>query len=72
VSCKFDLSALAAAVRASGAEVLICLEHQHIPANAQAIPFLDATTIPSAWPGDRFFEDPAAYTFGSPRTCRCR
>jgi broad specificity phosphatase PhoE len=47
--------ALAAAVLASGGEVvLICWEHQHIPALAQAIPALDATTIPSAWPGDRF------------------
>jgi hypothetical protein len=47
--------ALAAAVLASGADVvLICWEHQHIPTLAQAIPNLDATTIPSAWPGDRF------------------
>ena len=47
--------ALAAAVLASGGEVvLICWEHQHIPALAQSIPVLDATTIPSAWPGDRF------------------
>ena len=47
--------ALAAAVLASGGGVvLICWEHQHIPAMAQAIPALDATTIPSAWPGDRF------------------
>jgi hypothetical protein len=47
--------ALAAAVLASGGDVvLICWEHQHIPALAQAIPALDATTIPSAWPGDRF------------------
>ena len=47
--------ALAGAVLASGGEVvLICWEHQHIPALAQAIPTLAATTIPSAWPGDRF------------------
>ena len=46
--------ALAAAALASGgAVVLICWEHQHIPAFAQAIPSPD-TTIPSAWPGDRF------------------
>jgi hypothetical protein len=65
--------ALAAAVLASGAEVvLICWEHQHIPALAPAVPTLDATTIPSAWPGDRFDViwtftlDPAAgrYVFG--------
>jgi hypothetical protein len=31
-----------------GAEVvLICWEHQHVPV-------LDATTIPSAWPSERF------------------
>jgi hypothetical protein len=47
--------ALAAAVLASGGEVvLICWEHQHIPALAHAIPAFDATTIPSAWPGHRF------------------
>jgi len=47
--------ALAATVQASGGEVvLICWEHQHIPALAQAIPTLEAATIPSAWPGDRF------------------
>jgi hypothetical protein len=40
---------------ASGAEVvLICWEHHHIPALGQAIPTVDGTTIPTAWPGDRF------------------
>ncbi len=47
--------ALAEAILASGGEVvLICWEHQHIPALAQAIPAVDATTVPTAWPGDRF------------------
>ncbi len=47
--------ALAEAILASGGEVvLICWEHDHIPALAQAIPTLDATAIPTAWPGDRF------------------
>jgi hypothetical protein len=47
--------ALAAAVLASGDDVvLICWEHQHIPGLAQAIPVVDGTSIPSAWPGDRF------------------
>ena len=47
--------ALAEAILASGAQVvLICWEHQHIPALAQTIPSADATTIPTAWPGDRF------------------
>ena len=47
--------ALAEAILASGGQVvLICWEHQHIPALAQAIPTLEATTIPTVWPGDRF------------------
>jgi hypothetical protein len=48
-------SALVEAVSASGGEVvLICWEHDHLPALAQAIPTLEANTIPTAWPGDRF------------------
>ena len=47
--------ALAEAILASGGEVvLICWEHHHIPAIAQVIPTVDATTIPTVWPGDRF------------------
>ena len=47
--------ALAEAILASGgAVVLICWEHQHIPALAQAIPTFDAGTVPTVWPGDRF------------------
>jgi hypothetical protein len=47
--------ALAEAVLGGGGQVvLICWEHQHIPALAQAIPTLDATTIPTKWPGERF------------------
>jgi hypothetical protein len=47
--------ALAAAILASGSEVvLICWEHHHIPAIAQAIPTVDATTIPAVWSGLRF------------------
>jgi hypothetical protein len=66
-------SALADTIVASGgAVVLICWEHDHIPALAQAIPTVDATMIPTVWPGDRFdviwvFSlDPATgrYTFG--------
>jgi hypothetical protein len=34
--------------------VLVCWEHQHIPALAQALPVVDAAGIPAAWPGDRF------------------
>ena len=46
---------LAAAILASGEEVvLICWEHDHIPAVAQSIPTVDATTIPTVWPGHRF------------------
>jgi hypothetical protein len=34
--------------------VLICWEHQHIPAIAAALPTPAGTQIPAAWPGDRF------------------
>ena len=34
--------------------VLICWEHQHIPAIATALPTVSGTQIPAAWPGDRF------------------
>lgn len=34
--------------------VLICWEHQHIPALAQALPTVPGTTVPDPWPGDRF------------------
>jgi len=47
--------ALAEAVVASSDEVvLICWEHEHIPALARSFPTADATTIPTVWPGDRF------------------
>jgi hypothetical protein len=47
--------ALAEAILASGGEVvLICWEHDRIPALGQAIPTVDGTTIPTVWPGDRF------------------
>ena len=64
-------SVLVEAILGSGGQVvLICWEHHHIPALAQAIPTIEA--IPSAWPGDRFDViwtfglDPAAgrYSFG--------
>jgi hypothetical protein len=34
--------------------VLLCWEHHHIPDLARAIPTVDATTIPTVWPDDRF------------------
>jgi hypothetical protein len=34
--------------------VLVCWEHQHIPAIAAALPTVAGTQIPAAWPGDRF------------------
>jgi hypothetical protein len=48
-------SQLAAAV-VSGASgvVLICWEHQHIPAIASALPTAPGTAIPAQWPGPRF------------------
>ncbi|HYB39499.1 MAG TPA: hypothetical protein VEF72_29785 [Mycobacterium sp.] len=48
-------SALASAVVADyTGVVLICWEHQHIPAIAAALPTISGTEIPAAWPGDRF------------------
>jgi len=34
--------------------VLICWEHHHIPTIASALPVVDGTAIPSAWPKHRF------------------
>ena len=46
---------LASAVVSSSTKVvLICWEHQHIPALAAAFPLVPNTSIPSPWPGDRF------------------
>lgn len=40
--------------------VLICWEHNHIPALASAFPLVSNTAIPRPWPGDRF---DAVWTF---------
>jgi hypothetical protein len=34
--------------------VLICWEHDHIPALASSLPTSGGTVIPQKWPGDRF------------------
>ena len=34
--------------------VLICWEHDHIPALASSLPASPGTAIPQTWPGDRF------------------
>ena len=34
--------------------VLICYEHNRIPALVQGIPTVDGTVIPAVWPDDRF------------------
>jgi hypothetical protein len=34
--------------------VLICWEHQHIPALASSLPVIPGTAIPQKWPGGRF------------------
>jgi hypothetical protein len=34
--------------------VLVCWEHEHIPAIATALPVGDGSEIPPAWPGSRF------------------
>jgi hypothetical protein len=54
--------------------VLICWEHDHIPALASSLPTLPGTVIPQKWPGDRFDvvwtftlvpgSAPARYAFG--------
>jgi hypothetical protein len=54
--------------------VLICWEHDHIPALASSLPATAGTAIPQQWPGDRFDviwtftlvpgAAPAQYTFG--------
>jgi hypothetical protein len=46
---------LAAALATSGpGAVLICWDHEHIPALASALPLVHGTVIPKAWPDDRF------------------
>jgi hypothetical protein len=66
---------LAASVVASySGVVLICWEHEHIPAIATSLPTVAGTVIPQPWPGDRFDviwtftlvpgSSPAQYTFG--------
>lgn len=61
------------AVLSSGAEVvLICNEHNRIPALVRGIPTVDGTVIPAVWPDDRFNviwtltldRDGARYVFG--------
>jgi len=65
---------LAASVVSTGSGVvLICWEHQHIPALASSLPAIPGTVIPQQWPGDRFDviwtftlvpgSTPATYTF---------
>lgn len=44
----------ASVVRGCPGVVLICWEHQHIPAIAAALPAVPGTVIPQKWPGDRF------------------
>jgi hypothetical protein len=54
--------------------VLICWEHDHIPALASALPTVTGTVIPAPWPDDRFDviwtftlvlgSNPAQYAFG--------
>jgi hypothetical protein len=66
-------AAFAEAVLSSGAEVvLICYEHNRIPALVRGIPRVDGSAIPAVWPGDRFDviwtftldRDGARYVFG--------
>jgi hypothetical protein len=41
-------------VSSNSGVVLICWEHDHIPALATALPTGPGTVIPQPWPGDRF------------------
>jgi len=46
---------LVAALKKSGpGAVLICWDHEHIPALASALPLVPGTVIPKTWPDDRF------------------
>jgi hypothetical protein len=64
----------ASVVSAGSGVVLICWEHQHIPALASSLPTTAGTVIPQQWPGDRFDviwtftlvagSAPAQYAFG--------
>ena len=50
-----DEPQLAASVVSSySGVVLICWEHDHIPALATSLPTVPGTAIPGTWPGDRF------------------
>jgi hypothetical protein len=44
----------ASVVSQNSGVVLICWEHDHIPALASALPTVPGTVIPTPWPGDRF------------------
>jgi hypothetical protein len=64
----------ASVVSSNSGVVLICWEHDHIPAIATALPTVPGTVIPQPWPGDRFDviwtftlvagTAPAQYSFG--------
>jgi hypothetical protein len=44
----------ASVVSSHSGVVLICWEHEHIPAIATSLPTVPGTVIPQPWPGDRF------------------
>ena len=44
----------ASVVSSHSGVVLICWEHEHIPAIATSMPTVPGTVIPQPWPGDRF------------------
>ncbi|MGD0880746.1 MAG: hypothetical protein ABSB09_04145 [Acidimicrobiales bacterium] len=52
---EHEVAALAKSlVRDSSGVVIVCWEHQHIPAIAQALPVVNSSEIPTTWPDSRF------------------
>jgi hypothetical protein len=49
-----ELQLATSVVSTGSGVVLICWEHDHIPAIATALPTVAGTVIPQPWPGDRF------------------
>jgi len=52
---EHEVAALARSlVRDFSGVVIVCWEHQHIPAIARALPVVNSSEIPPTWPDSRF------------------